>query len=53
MKDGIMGLTNNNLFCYMNACLQCFLAIPEMRDYYMNDKYKLVDEQVRTIEDTK
>ena len=35
MKDGIIGLKNNNLYCYMNSCLQCLLPIEELRDYYI------------------
>jgi ubiquitin C-terminal hydrolase len=36
LKDGIVGLKNNSLYCYMNACLQCLLPITELRDYYLN-----------------
>ena len=25
LKDGIIGLKNNSLYCFMNACLQCLL----------------------------
>ena len=35
-----MGLKNNSLYCYMNACLQCFLTITELRDYYLNNEFK-------------
>ena len=24
----------------MNACLQCLLTIPELRDYYINNEFK-------------
>ena len=39
LKDGIVGLQNNSLFCYMNACLQGLLVIDEMRDYYLEKKF--------------
>ena len=35
LKDGILGLKNNSLYCYMNATLQCLLAIEPMRDYFI------------------
>lgn len=40
LKDGIVGLKNNSLYCYMNACLQCFLPIEEFRDYMIQDKFE-------------
>lgn len=40
LKDGIVGLKNNSLYCYMNACLQCLLPIDELRDYYINEEFK-------------
>lgn len=40
LKDGIVGLKNNSLYCYMNACLQCLLPITVLRDYYMNNEFK-------------
>ena len=39
LGDGIVGIKNNNLYCYMNACLQCLLPIKELRDYYLNQDY--------------
>ena len=48
LKDGIVGLKNNSLYCYMNACLQCILTITEMRDYYMNEDYRRFHED-RTV----
>ncbi len=36
LRDGIVGLRNNSLYCYMNACLQCLFPIDELRDYYLN-----------------
>lgn len=36
LKEGIVGLKNNSLYCYMNACLQCLSPISELRDYYIN-----------------
>ena len=35
LEDGIVGLYNNTYYCYMNACLQCFLPIEELRDHYI------------------
>lgn len=40
LKEGIVGLKNNSLYCYMNACLQCLIPIYEMRDYYLNAEYR-------------
>ena len=40
LKDGIVGLKNNSLYCYMNACLQCLLPIDELRDHYINNEFK-------------
>ena len=40
LKDGIVGLKNNSLYCYMNACLQCLLPIDELRDYYINQEFR-------------
>lgn len=40
LKDGIIGLKNNSLYCYMNACLQCLLPIDELRDYYINQEFR-------------
>jgi len=40
LKDGIVGLKNNSLYCYMNACLQCLLPITVLRDYYLNAEFK-------------
>ncbi len=39
LKDGIIGLKNNNLYCYMNSCLQCLLPIDELRDYYLSKQF--------------
>ena len=33
-SQGIVGLRNESNYCYMNACLQCLIAIDELRDYY-------------------
>ena len=40
LREGIVGLKNNSLYCYMNACLQCLLPITELRDYYLNMEFK-------------
>ena len=39
LKDGVVGLKNNSLYCYMNATLQCLLTIDSMRDYFIQNKY--------------
>lgn len=43
LKDGIVGLKNNSLYCYMNAILQCLMPIEELRDYYVTRNYKRFD----------
>lgn len=48
LKEGIVGLKNNSLYCYMNAILQCLMPIEEMRDYYLGRNYKRF-EQTRCI----
>ena len=40
LQNGIVGLKNNSLYCYMNACLQCLLNITQLRDYYLNNEFK-------------
>ena len=43
-EDGIVGLENNTYYCYMNACLQCLVAIEELRDHYvMQDYFRVVE----------
>jgi len=39
LKDGILGLKNNSLYCYMNACLQCLIPIVELRDYFIKNEF--------------
>ena len=39
IEDGIVGLHNNTYYCYMNACLQCFLPIEELRDHFIMQDY--------------
>lgn len=51
IQDGIVGLKNNNLYCYMNACLQCLLPIEEFRDYYLNQEFKKFQD-VQTLNNT-
>lgn len=43
LKEGIVGLKNNSLYCYMNAILQCLMPIEDLRDYYMQRNYKRFD----------
>ena len=40
LGDGIIGLKNNSLYCYMNACLQCLMNIDSLRDYYIAQEYQ-------------
>jgi ubiquitin C-terminal hydrolase len=35
--DGICGLQNGSLYCYMNSVLQCFIAIDDLKNYYQNE----------------
>ena len=39
LEDGIVGLHNNTFFCYMNACLQCLLAIAPLRDFFLSRSF--------------
>lgn len=39
-KDGIVGLKNNSLYCYMNATLQCMIPIADLRDYFLDCKFQ-------------
>jgi len=45
MRDGIIGLENTYLFCYMNTCLQIIFAIAEMKNYYIRGEYKRFKDQ--------
>lgn len=51
LGDGIIGLKNNSLYCYMNACLQCLLSIDSLRDYYINSEFTKF-ENIKTISNT-
>jgi ubiquitin C-terminal hydrolase len=35
LTDGIVGLHNNRYYCYMNAIIQCFAPMIELRNYYL------------------
>lgn len=39
IKDGVVGLKNNSLYCYMNATLQCMACVEDLRDYVLEQKY--------------
>lgn len=39
LGDGIVGLHNNAFFCYMNACLQCLIAIEPLRDHFLAQEH--------------
>ena len=43
LKEGVVGLKNNSLYCYMNAILQCLMPIEDLRDYYLQRNYKRFD----------
>ena len=39
------GLVNESLNCYINSLLQCFYYIPELRNYFINNKNYFSDNQ--------
>ena len=39
LKEGVVGLKNNSLYCYMNATLQCMACVDDLRDYILEQKY--------------
>ena len=39
------GLYNLGLNCYMNSLLQCLFYIKELRNHFINNKYKFTDDQ--------
>jgi ubiquitin C-terminal hydrolase len=45
-----VGLRNNSLFCYMNACMQCLVPIDELRDHFLKQDYAKF-KSVRTARD--
>lgn len=40
LKEGIVGLKNNSLYCYMNATLQCLACVDDLRDYVLAGKFE-------------
>ena len=36
---GIIGLRNNNYYCYMNSVLQCFVNLTPLREFYLGQQY--------------
>jgi len=36
-----IGFENPCVYCFMNACLQCLLSIPEFNYYFANKVYKM------------
>lgn len=34
------GLENNRFFCYYNSCLQCIFNLKQVREFYLDSKYK-------------
>ena len=39
--SGLVGLENVGATCYMNASLQCFSNIKNLRNYFLNNKPKI------------
>lgn len=39
LSEGIVGIRNNNFYCYLNAFIQCLIPIEEMRDHYLSQEY--------------
>jgi ubiquitin C-terminal hydrolase len=35
LREGVVGLKNNSLYCYMNATLQCMACVDDLRDYIL------------------
>lgn len=50
VTEGICGFQNNSLYCYMNSCMQCLLAIDNLRDYYAQNIYEQYS-NIQTVAD--
>ena len=37
---GVVGLTNNGNYCFMNSSIQCLSSILPLTEYFINDYYK-------------
>ena len=44
LSEGLVGIINRGSNCYINASLQCLLSIPKLVDYFLNERYKGVEE---------
>ena len=40
LSEGIVGLQNYSYFCYLNSCLQCLVAIDQLRGHFLQRSYK-------------
>ena len=40
LSEGIVGLQNYSYYCYMNSCLQCLLAVEQLKDHFITLAYK-------------
>jgi len=44
--DGLVGLVNPGLFCYMNASLQCLFSVEPFRDFFYQKRHKQVQSRI-------
>ena len=40
LSEGIVGLQNYSYFCYLNSCLQCLLAIDQLKFHFLNREFR-------------
>lgn len=38
-EDGVVGLKNNSMYCYLNACMQCLAPIDQLKQHYEAQTY--------------
>jgi len=51
MEIGLVGIKNNSMYCYMNACMQCLLPIDELRDHFLRQEYAKYQEVITMSND--